>query len=84
MGWNNLTFPKESRLFAGIPEGVYVYFVHSYYLYTEKTEIAAARTHYGADIVASVEWENIFACQFHPEKSGKWGLKILENFLSLS
>ena len=91
MGWNSITYPVKGRLFAGIPEGTEVYFVHSYYLPISETagsgengyfRITAA-AEYGVPIGASVEKGNVFACQFHPEKSGKWGLKILENFLRI-
>ncbi|MBE5928723.1 MAG: imidazole glycerol phosphate synthase subunit HisH [Lachnospiraceae bacterium] len=83
MGWNSLHFPKESRLFAGIPEGAYVYFVHSYYLAAKDSGIVAAETDYVTHIHAAVEKDNIFACQFHPEKSGDVGLAILKNFVTL-
>ena len=81
MGWNSLHFPKQDRLFAGISEGAYVYFVHSYYLDAADKEIVTAKTEYGVTIDASVARENIHACQFHPEKSGEVGLAILKNFL---
>ena len=83
MGWNDLTFNHPGRLFAGIPEHTYVYFVHSYYLKAADEAIVTASTHYSAWIHASVEQGNVFACQFHPEKSGKWGLKLLENFIRI-
>lgn len=83
MGWNNLSFPRPGRLFEGIPEDVYVYFVHSYYLKAASPEIVTATSEYGTRFDASIEQDNIFACQFHPEKSGRWGLKILENFLNV-
>ena len=83
MGWNDLAFPKPSRLFAGIPEGSFVYFVHSYYLKAGDEGIVAATTQYGANIHAAVESGNIFACQFHPEKSSSVGLGILRNFLEV-
>ncbi len=82
MGWNSLSFPKEGRLFAGIPENSYVYFVHSYYLQAEEY-IVTATAEYGVTIHASVEKENVFACQFHPEKSSHTGLTILKNFVEL-
>lgn len=82
MGWNSLNFPKEGRLFAGIPENSYVYFVHSYYLQTEE-DIVTATAEYGVTIHASVEKGNVFACQFHPEKSSHTGLTILKNFVEL-
>lgn len=81
MGWNALHFPHEGKLFRGIPEDTYVYFVHSYYLKAKDFEIVKASAVYSTDIHASVEQRNVFACQFHPEKSGEWGLKILDNFI---
>lgn len=81
MGWNDLTFDHPGRLFAGIPEHTYVYFVHSYYLKARDASIVTASTHYSTAIHASVEQGNVFACQFHPEKSGSWGLKLLDNFI---
>ena len=84
IGWNNLTFPKEGKLFKGLPENSYVYFVHSYYLAAEEETIVAATTEYGTLIHASVEKGNVFACQFHPEKSSDVGLKILQNFIEVT
>ena len=83
IGWNSLQFPSQGRLFAGIEEGAYVYFVHSYYLRADDPQIVKASTEYGTLIHASVEQGNLFACQFHPEKSSDIGLKILENFLKI-
>ena len=83
IGWNDLSFPKESRLFAGIPEHSYVYFVHSYYLQADDPGVVAATTEYGATVHAAVESGNVFACQFHPEKSGDVGMAILRNFGNL-
>ena len=83
IGWNSLTFPNEGRLFAGIGEEPFVYFVHSYYLKAADEAVVRARTSYGVEIDASVESKNVFATQFHPEKSGKTGLLILKNFLAL-
>lgn len=83
IGWNNLKFPNEGRLFRGLPEDSYVYFVHSYYLQAREAEIVTATTEYGALIHASVEKDNIFACQFHPEKSSGVGRKILQNFIAV-
>ena len=80
IGWNSLTFPNQGRLFQGIAEGAYVYFVHSYYLQADDPQIVKASTEYGTLIHASVERDNLFACQFHPEKSSETGLKILQNF----
>ena len=82
MGWNNIKVKEGSRLFKGLPDNPYVYFVHSYYLKAEE-DIVTARTEYGVSIDASVEKGNLFACQFHPEKSSEAGLKILENFVRL-
>lgn len=83
IGWNSLKYPNKGRLFAGLDEGSYVYFVHSYYLKAEEPEIVVATTDYATLIHAAVEKGNIFACQFHPEKSSDVGLKILENFIAL-
>ncbi len=83
MGWNSLEVKKDATLFQGIPDNPYVYFVHSYYLKATNEEEVAATTYYSTLIHASVEKDNIFACQFHPEKSSTVGLKILENFVSL-
>ena len=83
VGWNDLQFPKESRLFKGFAGGEYVYFVHSYYLEAEDEKDVAATTEYGVHIHAAVEHDNIFACQFHPEKSASVGLQILKNFVEL-
>ncbi len=83
MGWNSLEFPNKGRLFEGINEGAYVYFVHSYYLEAADRETVTATCRYNVLIDASVESDNIFACQFHPEKSGNTGLRILENFINL-
>lgn len=83
MGWNSLSIKPEAKLFHGIPDGSYVYFVHSYYLKAEDEKEVAATTHYSTLIHASVEKNNIYACQFHPEKSGEVGLNILKNFAAL-
>ena len=83
MGWNSLKIRENSRLFNGIDQESYVYFVHSYYLKAADEAIVAATTHYSVDIHAAVECNNIFACQFHPEKSSDVGLKILSNFANL-
>lgn len=80
IGWNSLEIRGDSVLFKGVPNQSYVYFVHSYYLKAEDENIVAASTDYAAHVHAAVEKDNIFACQFHPEKSGGTGLKILENF----
>lgn len=83
MGWNSLHLQNEGRLFKGLPEETYVYFVHSYYLKAEDESIVTATTQYSTDIHASVEQGNVFACQFHPEKSSDAGLQILKNFVEL-
>lgn len=83
MGWNSLHLQNGGRLFQGIDEGSYVYFVHSYYLEADDEEIVKAVTEYSTRIHASVEQGNVFACQFHPEKSSETGLRILKNFLSV-
>lgn len=83
MGWNSLQLQNNGRLFKGIPNDAYVYFVHSYYLQAEDPQIVKAVTDYSTSIHASVEKDNVFACQFHPEKSSNYGLKILENFAGI-
>lgn len=83
MGWNSIRIKKGSKLFQGIEDNSYVYFVHSYYLKAKHEEDVAATTEYSTLIHASVEHENVFACQFHPEKSGEVGLQILKNFADL-
>lgn len=83
IGWNSLKYPNPGWLFRGIPEDSYVYFVHSYYLKAQDEGIVTATTEYGTLVHASVESGNLFACQFHPEKSSETGLTILENFLSI-
>lgn len=84
IGWNDLRFPNSGRLFQGIQEGAYVYFVHSYYLKAEEESIVTATTEYGACVHASVEQGNVFACQFHPEKSSDVGMQILRNFVGVT
>ena len=83
MGWNSLCFQNEGRLFENLPQDSYVYFVNSYYLQAEEEEIVKATTDYSTCIHASVEKDNVFACQFHPEKSSDVGLTILKNFCTL-
>lgn len=83
IGWNSLKFPHDGKLFEGIDEEAYVYFVHSYYLKAADEEIVKATTEYGTIIHASVEKDNVFACQFHPEKSSEVGLSILKNFIRI-
>lgn len=83
IGWNDLHFPKTTRLFRDIPEESYVYFVHSYYLQADDVTDVAATTEYGVTIHAAVEHGSLCACQFHPEKSGDVGMQILTNFASM-
>ena len=83
MGWNCLTVNEKSRLLRGIPNDTFVYFVHSFYPQLENPEDSIARITYGIPFDVAVECGNVFATQFHPEKSGEWGLHILENFAKL-
>lgn len=83
IGWNSLELTNNGRLFRGIADNSYVYFVHSYYLKADDEQIVTASTDYSTHIHVSVEKDNIFACQFHPEKSGDIGLKILKNFVNI-
>ena len=83
IGWNSLRFMNDGRLFRNIDDDAYVYFVHSYFLKAKEPEIVKAVTEYGTIIDASVEKNKIFACQFHPEKSGDVGLQILKNFAEI-
>ncbi len=84
IGWNSLRFMNDGRLFKNLEDDAYVYFVHSYYLKAQEPEIVKAVTEYSTIIDASVEKDNVFACQFHPEKSGEVGLKILKNFAEIN
>ncbi|MEE3467023.1 MAG: imidazole glycerol phosphate synthase subunit HisH [Eubacterium sp.] len=83
IGWNALHIKPDSKLFAGVSDGTFVYFVHSYFLQAENEEDVAATADYMIPFHAAVEHENIFATQFHPEKSGDPGLQILKNFISI-
>lgn len=83
MGWNELIIDRPNRLLAGIPEPISVYFVHSYHVVPDDPNIIAARSDYGGPFVAMVARDNLFATQFHPEKSQTVGLKLLENFVAL-
>ncbi len=83
IGWNSLNYPNKGKLFEGIPENSYVYFVHSYYLRAKDDSIVTATTEYGEQLHVSVEKDNVFACQFHPEKSSDVGLHILNNFIHI-
>lgn len=82
IGWNSLHYPNKGTLFREVAEDSYVYFVHSYYAQPEEASIIRATTQYGAELVASVEKDNVFACQFHPEKSSEVGMQILKNFMT--
>lgn len=84
IGWNSLTYPSQGRLFEGISEHAYVYFVHSYYLKAKEETMVTAEADYGIRFHASIEKRNIFACQFHPEKSSQVGLTILRNFINVT
>ena len=83
MGWNSLALQKSGRLLQNLPDEPYVYFVHSYYLKAADEGIVTAATEYSTHIHASVEQGNVFACQFHPEKSSDVGLQILQNFVEI-
>ena len=83
IGWNSLEIQQKNTLFKDIPENSYVYFVHSYYLHAEDENDIATVTNYGIDFHSAVGKNNIFATQFHPEKSGDVGLQILRNFASM-
>ena len=83
IGWNSLELQNNGRLFEGLEQNPYVYFVHSYYLQAKDEQIVKATTDYSARIHASVEKGNVFACQFHPEKSSTVGLHILKNFTQI-
>ena len=82
MGWNSLKFPVKGRLFKGLPEDSYVYFVHSYYG-ADCDKAVIATSNYGYDLTAAVSSGNVYGCQFHPEKSGNVGLNILKAFCEL-
>ena len=81
MGWNSLTYNKDSKLFHGIGEEPFVYFVHSYYIVPDDESVVSAYTEYGTRLPVAAERKNVYAVQFHPEKSGKTGMKILTNFI---
>lgn len=82
MGWNRLHIQRAVAELSGVDDGAYVYFVHSYYVVPEDPALSAASTEYGVEFTAAVAWKNVFACQFHPEKSQAVGLRILENFVA--
>ena len=83
IGWNSLEIKRKDTLFENVPENSYVYFVHSYYLHAEDENDIACVTNYGIDFHSAVGKNNVFATQFHPEKSGDVGLQILKNFASM-
>lgn len=83
IGWNSLEMAKPSRILNGLSKDPYVYFVHSYYLEADNPADVSAYTTYGTRLAVAAERDNVFAVQFHPEKSGETGLKILENFIEL-
>ena len=83
IGWNSLDIKKPEGIYKGIADGAYVYFVHSYYLTAEDRDVVSAQTYYGVSIDASIQKGNLFATQFHPEKSGEVGIQMLRNFVSL-
>jgi len=83
MGWNTLRFPRETRLFRGLEDGAFVYFVHSFYCQPEDPSVTAAVCEHGIPFCAALEKDNLFAAQFHPEKSGAAGLRMLDNFARL-
>ena len=84
MGWNAIRVKKPSRLLEGLSEASYMYFVHSYYVAPEEQDVVCTATDYGGPFVSSIARDNIFGCQFHPEKSQAGGLKMLKNFGNLS
>ena len=83
IGWNELNIIKESKIFKNIKNNSHMYFVHSYEIIPEDRSVVSATTEYSSEIVCSIEKENIFGTQFHPEKSDKIGLKIIDNFINL-
>ena len=82
MGWNSLELRNQSGLFSGLEEDPYVYFVHSYYLHADDPSVVSSTTESGVRIDASIQRGKLFATQFHPEKSGRTGLKMLQNFVA--
>lgn len=83
MGWNSLEIPKESKILKNIGDEPFVYFVHSYYILPDDESVVSAYTDYGTKLGIAIERDNMFALQFHPEKSGKIGMQILKNFIEL-
>ena len=84
MGWNIVSIKKRQPLFESAPEDPYFYFVHSFYVVPDDPEVIATTTHYGIEFVSGIQHNNIYAFQFHPEKSQKLGLSILEKFAQLN
>ena len=82
MGWNNIHITKDSKILKNIGSEPYVYFVHSYYVEAEDSSVVSAYTEYGQRLDIAVERDNVFATQFHPEKSGDTGMEILKNFIA--
>jgi imidazole glycerol phosphate synthase glutamine amidotransferase subunit len=83
MGWNQISMQKQSRLFRNIPDKSFVYFMHSFYPKPKDKSLAVADTFYEENFCSAIESENVFAVQFHPEKSGEVGMRILKNFCDL-
>ena len=84
MGWNKVDFDRNLPIFNGISEDAHFYFVHSYYLESKQRELVIGQTEYGMKFDVAIQSQNVFATQFHPEKSGVWGIKFLENFINIS
>jgi len=84
MGWNSIAIRKDLPLFSGIEDGSFFYFVHSYYVIPDDEGVVATTTDYGIEFTSGIQQENIFACQFHPEKSQQIGLRLLKNFGKIS
>ena len=82
MGWNRVRFLRDHRIFKGLPEGAEYYFVHSYYPAPAEAAMVVGVTDHGLEFPSAIGWRNLVATQFHPEKSGRFGLQILENFLA--
>lgn len=83
LGWNQVAQVRDSPIWKDIPDTSFFYFAHSYHVWPEDESIAIGRTDYGIDVISAIQRENIFGIQFHPEKSQKWGLKVLKNFIDL-
>lgn len=83
MGWNQVVYNKDSRLFQDIPNSSFFYFVHSYQVAPKDKDVIIGHCDYGGPVVAAIEKDNVFATQFHPEKSSPWGMIVLKNFMAL-